>query len=369
VTLALLAALGVTTLVLAQDSDKIEPHKPLPSTALVLAYGEKFGIQGSGFLVDRGERLLLTNEHVAKVEQKVEVMFPMTADDGRILANRDLYFKKAPRIRGVCVGSNADRDLALIKLASVPNLVPEVKLAGKMLKVGDRTHLLGNPAKDPQVWVYGFGKVKEVGPAVLTFGPKDKVEATIMVLTTEDRKIGPGASGGPVVNDQGELVGVIQSGAPDARKINCIETAEVRVFLGSYYRFLGTTALEKKDYNEAIAKCTKAVDINPADAVAYNERAVAYAFQRRQEEAIADYTSAVKLDPKLARAWRGRGTAHYMLGKYEQAVADASEAIKVDPKYAQAHLSRSRAYQKLGKSAEAKADYETAVKLDPALKQ
>jgi tetratricopeptide (TPR) repeat protein len=366
--LALVAALGIDGWVRADNDDRIEPHKPLPSTALVLAYGEKVNLQGSGFLVDRSDRLLLTNEHVAKKEQKVEVMFPITADDGRIFANRDLYFKKAQRIRGICVGSTAERDLALIKLESVPTVVPEVKLAGKVPKEGDRTHLLGNPAKDSQVWVYGFGKVKEIGPRLLTFGPNDTLQAKILVLTTEDRKIGPGASGGPAVNDQGELVGVIQSGPPDARKVNCIDTTEVRIFLGAYYRFLGTEALKKKDYNEAIARCTKAVEINPADAVAFNERAVAYAFQRRLEEAIADYSSAVQIDPKLARAWRGRGSARYMQGKYEQAVADASEAIKVDSKYAQAYLSRSRAYEKLGKSAEAKADYEMAVKLDPALK-
>src|SRR5262245_16583534 len=127
---------------LAQETDRIEPHKPLPSTAMVLSYGATINIQGSGFLVDRSERLLLTNQHIAKTNQKVEVIFPITADDGRILVSRDLYFKKAQRIRGICVGSTAERDLALLKLDSVPAVVPEVKLAGKAPKVGERTHLL-----------------------------------------------------------------------------------------------------------------------------------------------------------------------------------------------------------------------------------
>lgn len=364
--LVVILGLCVTGLGLAQETDRIEPHKPLPSTAMVLSYGAT-NLQGSGFLVDRSEGLLLTNYHVAKMNQKVEVIFPITADDGRILVSRALYFKKAQRIRGICIGSTAERDLALLKLESVPAVVPEVKLATKSLKAGDRTHLLGNPAKDSQLWVYGFGKVQEVGSAVLDFGDQ-KVQARMMTLTTEDRKIGPGASGGPVVNDQGELVGVIQSGLPDARKVNCVETAEVRIFLGSYYRFLGTAAIQKKDYNEAIARCTKAADLNPADALAFNERAVAYSFQHRFDEAINDYSAAVKLDPKLARAWRGRGTAHYQQAKYDKAVADCGEAIGVDPKYAQAYLSRSRAYDKLGKKAESKTDYDMALKLDSSLK-
>jgi tetratricopeptide (TPR) repeat protein len=351
-------------LALAQnDGDLIEPYKPLPSTALVLTARW----QATGFLVDRADRLVLTNNHVVQTNQNVEAIFPITTDDGRIFANRDFYLKKAQRIRGKCLDSTPVRDLAILQLQSVPATVPEVKLASQAPREGDRTHLLGNPANNTQVWVYGFGKVKTVGAAKLDSGEPGK-EARVMVLTTEDRKIGPGASGGPVVNDAGELVGVIRAGAADSRQITCIDSSEVRIFLGEFFRKQGTAALANKDYNEAIARCSKAIEINASDALAYNERGAAYAFQRSFEEAIKDYSLAVKHDPKLSRAWRGRATAYYFLGKYQKAVADCTQAIEVDPEYAQAYLSRSRAHKKLGKTAEAKADYDAAVKLDPALK-
>jgi hypothetical protein len=353
----------VVSLASAQDADRIEPHKPLPSTALLLSPNG----QGSGFLVDRGDRLLVTNSHVARANQAVDVIFPIMADDGRILASRDFYLKKAQRIRAKCIASTSEQDLAILQLPSLPNTVPEIKLAIQSPKEGERTHLLGNTARSAQAWVYGFGKVKAVGTRKVDLGKGQFMEAQTLLVTADDR-IGPGSSGGPVVNDAGELIGVIQSGTLDARHIVCVECSEVRVFLGHYYRNLGTAALAAKDYNQAIARCGKALDANPADALAHHERAAAYSFQQRYEEAIRDYTAAIKLDPKLSRSLRGRASAHYGLGQYDKAVTDCTEAIKIDPNYALAYLSRSRAYEKLGKTDLSKADRDMAIKLDPSLK-
>lgn len=370
--LGLVLVLVLPTLVLAEDPDRIEVHKPLPSTAMVLnMLGQGAGVQGSGFLVDRSERYLLTNHHVARTKQDVEVLFPVY-DMGMALVRRDYYLKKAPRIKGKCVVSDALHDLALIKLESVPNEVPEVRLAEKRPKLDERTHLMGNPGNSAVLWVYGSGKVKFLGDAAMDFSaPNDKnlkLRSKILGLETNDRNIGPGASGGPAVNDKGDLVGVIQSGAPDARQINCIDVSEVRVFLAEFHRSLATEALRKRDYNEAIARCTKALKYHPEDALSFHERGTAYAYQQRQDEAIADYSKAVQIDPQLARTWRSRATAYFFKGNYEQAVADCTEAIKADPKYAQAYMSRSRAYEKLGKRPESVADYDRALKLDPSLR-
>ncbi|MBL8800094.1 MAG: serine protease [Planctomycetia bacterium] len=349
----------------AADGDSIEIHQPLPSTGLVLLGGS----QGSGFLVDREDRLLLTNHHVAQKGQSVETIFPIY-DMGKVLIRRDLYLnpKKTKRIAGKCVASDSQRDLALLQLQTVPPDVPEVRLANNPPKVGDRAHLLGNPGKSDAVWVYGFGKVQKLGIMKADFGGGLKVQAQTLVLTTDDRRIGPGASGGPVINDATELIGVIQSGPPNSASVNCIDYREVRVFLGDYQRELASAALRGKQYTEAVTRATKALKFNSYDALAHNERGAAYSFQQRYDEAIADYTAAVKLDPKLSRTWRSRATAYFFKGNYDQAVADCTAALKIDPQYAQAYLSRSRAYAKLGKTAEAQADRDRALKLDPTLK-
>jgi tetratricopeptide (TPR) repeat protein len=363
VLLPLLCCVGLA--VAANDLDSIDVHQPLPSTGLVLLGSG----QGSGFLVDRDDRLLLTNYHVARKGQAVEAIFPLYYM-GKVLVSRELYLnpKRTKRIAGKCVASDSQRDLALLQLGNVPVEVSEVRLAVGAPRVGERAHLLGNPGNSDCVWVYGFGKVQKLGIMKADFGGGLKVEARTVVLTTDDRRIGPGASGGPVINDATELIGVIQSGPADSSSVNCIDVREVRAFLGNYQRELATDALRGKQYTEAIARCTKALKLNSDDALAYNERGAAYSFQQRYDDAIADYTAAVKLDPKMARAWRSRATAHYFKLNYQQAAADCTAALEIDPKYAQAYLSRSRAYGKLGKTAESKADYDKALKLDPTLK-
>jgi hypothetical protein len=358
--LVLLLLLGLAA---ADETDRIEPHQPIASTALLLtARG-----QGNGIVIDRADRLLLTNQHVVQVGQDVEAIFPIWADDGRVLVNRELYLKKGQRIRGKCVAASPDRDLALVQLPSVA--VPEVKLAAKSPSLGDKTYLLACPAKSSQVWVGGVGKVTLVGEREMEFDSgKTKVRARTLQLKTEDRKMGAGASGGPVVSEKAELIGLIQSGPASAEHINCIDIVEIRRFVGEFHRKLGSAALAKKEYSEAVARCTRAVDLNPTDALAFHERGAAQSFLRRFAEAIADYTAALKLDPKLSRSWRGRGSAYYLTGNYPKAVSDCTEAIRIDPAYAQAYLSRSRAYEKLGKLDEARIDREIAGKLDPSLK-
>ena len=46
-----------------------------------------------------------------------------------------------------------------------------------------------------------------------------------------------------------------------------------------------------------MADCTKAIAIDPNDAVAYNDRGVAYEKKGDLDSALADYTKAIEIDP------------------------------------------------------------------------
>ncbi len=350
--------------VLAQEPDRIEPFKPIGSAAYILT--GKY--QGSGVVIDRTDRLLITNNHVVGVGQPAEAIFAMYTDDGQVFTSRELYEKHGKRIRGMCVATSSESDLALLQLESVPQSVAEVKLATTSPKVDDTIYLMGCPGNNKHIWVGGAGSVKFIGELKPTLKQSLIVKAKMMVLTTPDRRMGAGASGGPAVNQQGELVGVIQSGAADSTHLNCVDVSELRKFVGEFFRKVGSAALAKKEYETAVTRCTKAVTFNPADAAAFHERAAAQSFLEHYEQALADYSEAVKIDPKLSRSWRGRASIHYNMGNYAKAVADCTEAIKIDPAYALAYQSRSRAYEKLGQPDQARADREIAVKLDPRLK-
>lgn len=357
VRLVLCLGLAGTALAAAAEDDFLAPSPPLPSSALVLTRSN----QGSGFLIDQGERLLITNHHVTGAKGDVQVIFPVI-EDGRARAKRDYYLTKAPRLRGKVLYSDAKLDLAAVRLDSVPSAVPELRLASASPKKGDRAHFIGNPGNSAQAWVYDAGTVQRVAQESYLIGKQEAITARSIEVKADGLQAG-GSSGCPVVNSASELIGVLSAGAEGGRLLVCIDITEVRCFLGAVHRQQGTEALQSGDYTRAVGHCDKALRINPDDPLTYNERGAACSYLDRHDEAIADYTSALKLAPKLVRAYRNRASVYFYKGNYDAAVADSSKAIALDPKYASAYQVRAKAYQKLGKGDEARLDTEKAVLL------
>jgi len=85
------------------------------------------------------------------------------------------------------------------------------------------------------------------------------------------------------------------------------------------------------DLNRAAADLSKAIELDPQDAEAYELRGVVYTNQRRLDRALADYDQAIKLKPDDAQAWSDRGVNYYLGGDNEKAIRDLSEALRLDP--------------------------------------
>jgi hypothetical protein len=360
--LCLVLSLSTGAAALAADADRIDVHTPLPSTALVLTKSS----QGSGFVLDRQGRLLITSHHVTGAKGEVQVVFPVV-ENGQALVRRDYYLNKAPRIRGTVLGSDSKLDLAAIQLDSVPFEVPELKMAASPPQTGDRTHIVGNPGNRAHAWIYDTGSVSRIGKTRLEYTSGQTTEARMLEIKA-DGLMAPGASGGPVVNNAGELIGVLSAAGAQRGELLCVEVGEVRRFLGGVHRAQATQAIRAGDYPLAVAHCDRALAVNPDDPLSYNERGAAESFLDRLDDAIADYTQALKLDPKLAVAYRNRGSAYLHQDKWAEAVADCTRALKLDPEYVSAFQVRAKAYRKLGKVDEARADADAAAMLEKKAK-
>src|SRR5262245_47540364 len=59
----------------------------------------------------------------------------------------------------------------------------------------------------------------------------------------------------------------------------------------------GIVAMDRKDYDTAIAEFTEAIRIDPESDGAYHNRAHAYAEKKQYAKAIADYNQAMRLAP------------------------------------------------------------------------
>jgi tetratricopeptide (TPR) repeat protein len=95
---------------------------------------------------------------------------------------------------------------------------------------------------------------------------------------------------------------------------------------------LANKALVEGDYDAAIARFDKAIQISPKFARAYHGRGVAYFHKRQYYKAITSYTEAIRLEPKNDVALFDRGLAYWEKGEHKQAIAAFKEAIEVNPK-------------------------------------
>jgi tetratricopeptide (TPR) repeat protein len=118
-------------------------------------------------------------------------------------------------------------------------------------------------------------------------------------------------------------------------------------------------------YDEAIKAFDKAIQLNPGDAVAYNNRGAAYGQIGNYKQQIDDSNKAIELNPKDAVAYNNRGVAYGELGNHEQEIEDCSKAIELNPNLAVAYYHRGIAYYKLGNRKQAAKDKNKAYALNP----
>lgn len=87
--------------------------------------------------------------------------------------------------------------------------------------------------------------------------------------------------------------------------------------------------------------------------------------QEKPKEALEKYTKAIELDPFNAVYFCNRAAAQFKLGQHEAAVADCTAALGIQPDYSKALGRMGLAFTALGKHREARSAYANAAQLDP----
>jgi len=157
------------------------------------ADGSQFGASGTGFVVDTNGDIV-TNDHVVADASQIEVNFL----DGTI-------------VKGNIVGVDPDSDLAVIKVdLPAERLTPITFGNSDKLFIGETTLAIGSPFS--QRWTLTSGIVSALDR---TISGQTKYSVGSVIQT--DAAINPGNSGGPLLNLQGEVVGVNSQIASETR--------------------------------------------------------------------------------------------------------------------------------------------------------
>jgi tetratricopeptide (TPR) repeat protein len=106
----------------------------------------------------------------------------------------------------------------------------------------------------------------------------------------------------------------------------------------------GVDHWQNHEYDQAVSEFTRAIQINPEYAEAYNSRGITYRDKNEYELAIEDYNKAIEINPQYAEAFNNRGNAYEGKGEYDQAISNYNTAIEINPEYAKAYSNRAITY-------------------------
>lgn len=162
-----------------------------PGVVSVVVYTADGNVgQGTGFVYDLDGHII-TNYHVIENANEIEIAFP-----------------EGTRTRGTVIGTDTDSDLAVIKVDVAAGVLHPLTLgSSSVLQVGQFVVAIGNP--------FGYTQTMTTGIISAQGRMLDSLHSTeggsnfaAGDLIQTDAAINPGNSGGPLLNLDGEVIGI-----------------------------------------------------------------------------------------------------------------------------------------------------------------
>ena len=275
---------------------------------------------GSGFIVDsRG--VIVTNYHVIQSAKEINVKLK----DGKIYPVTDIIYY------------DTRRDVCILKI-NAQNL-PSISLGdANALQIGETIYSIGNP----------LGLEYSFSDGLLS-GIRDFQDLKWLQFTAP---VSPGNSGGPLINPQGQAVGIVTSQLARGQNINfALAINEIKPYItatpkmtfkefvdavsqADYYIMQGNKYLFQHSFDQAIIYFQKALEISPNDPLTYCDLGSAYNGLAQPQEAMTYFQKAIQMYPNISNSARfcaEFGYAYGGLGQYHQAVTYYQKSLQIDP--------------------------------------
>lgn len=329
-----------------------------PSAVAIETFDSKSNTlaRGSGFFVapDR----VITNRHVIERASRVEIHLA----DG----------KKFP-VRGV-LAVDGEGDLALLQVDVPRALAVPLPIARSVPQEGESIVVVGNP----------FGLEGSVSNGIVSAVREISGYGKIIQITAS---ISPGSSGSPVVNMNGQVIGVATLQAAEGQNLNFAVPAEriTQLKVSDLQTFSalstetqknkrssaerlysqGVAQLSRDDYARAVPYFEKAVEADANYAEAWYQAGYAYALMGKHAEALKASRQAAKLRPEWSAAFVNIGASSYAIGQYKEAIDAYRTALRLDEDNADIQYSLGLSFGKLNRADEEILAYRRALALKP----
>jgi tetratricopeptide (TPR) repeat protein len=258
-------------------------------------YNDEIAKQGSGVVLnDKG--YVITNYHVLSGCERLEIMH-----GNEIIPYIDI------------IGIDVEKDILILKIDT--KKFPSVKVGDvKSLKAGQRVYAVGSPM--------GFENTISEG-IISGLRSYDELEKNYIQITAS---ISSGSSGGAVLNDNGELIGISTLTIKDGQNLNfAIPIDEVlNIEIDSYAKenafkdfdlfYKGYNAEKEGRHNDAIKYYSQFINNYPNEDISYYNRGLSKYNLSDLRGAIQDFSKAIEINPYFFEAYYNRGVAKYNLG-------------------------------------------------------
>jgi Tfp pilus assembly protein PilF len=295
-----------------------------PSAVAIETYdshGEKLS-RGSGFFVESDR--IVTNRHVIEGAYRAEVH----SSTGAVYP-----------VKGV-LAVDAEGDLALLKIeVPINQQIRALPLDKTSPQEGESVVVIGNPLGLEGSVTNGIVSAVRDIP---TFGRIIQITAPISA----------GSSGSPVVNMQGQVIGIATLQITGGQSVNFAIPSERITQLQT------STVMSLSDLVAASGRNKR------AKAVQFFRDGLSFLSKDDCEKALPYFEKAVESDSNYAEAWAQSGFCNEKLGKHAEALDASKKAVILRPS-AESYFNIGLANYYLKQYKEASEAYRQSIKLDP----
>ena len=282
--------------------------------------GEKLS-RGSGFFIDADRivtnRHVIENAHRAEVHSSTGVVFP---------------------VKGV-LAVDAEGDIALLKIDAPNPPIRPLPLDKTSPQEGESVVVIGNPLGLEGSVTNGIVSAVRDIP---TFGRIIQITAAIS----------SGSSGSPVVNMQGQVIGIATLQVTGGQSVNFAIPSE---------RISQLQIASVMSLSELVASAGRN---KRAKAVQFFRDGLSFLSKDDCEKALPYFEKAVESDSSYADAWAQSGFCNEKLGKHAEALEASKKAVSLRPS-AESYFNIGLASFYLKQYREAADAYRASIKLDP----